>query len=158
MSENTKLTARERVENLLDANSFVEIGCLVQHHSAAFGLDKQAPGDGVVAGYGTIDERPVYVYAQDFSAFDGALGAANAEKICKIYDMAVKNGAPVVSILDSNGARILDGVAALDGYAKIMRCASRASGVVPQVSVVAGRCMGVAAAFAELADVVCLAD
>lgn len=149
-----KLTARERVEQLLDPNSFVEVGRFAQHNSAGFGVDKQAPGDGVVAGYGTVDMRPVYVYAQDFTAFHGSMGVKNAEKIAKIYDMAVKNGVPVVSILDSAGVRLQDGVAALDGYAKIMKCAAQASGVVPQIAVVAGPCIGTTALIARLADFV----
>ncbi|MGI6168962.1 MAG: acyl-CoA carboxylase subunit beta, partial [Christensenellales bacterium] len=149
-----KMTARERVDKLLDLNSFVEIGRYVQHNSAEFGVDKQAPGDGVVAGYGTVDMRPVYVYAQDFTAFHGSLGAKNAEKIAKVYEMAVKNGVPVVSILDSAGARLQDGMAALDGYAKVMKCAAQASGVVPQIALVAGPCIGSNALIAQLADFV----
>ncbi|MGI6175913.1 MAG: acyl-CoA carboxylase subunit beta [Christensenellales bacterium] len=149
-----KLTARERVEKLLDDNSFVEIGCYVQHSSTAFGIDKQAPGDGVITGYGTIDLRPVYIYAQDFTVFEGSLSAANAQKICKTYEMALKNGVPVIAVLDSAGARIQDGVAALDGYAKVMRCAARASGVIPQICVAAGPCVGASAVIAGLADFV----
>ncbi len=147
-------SARNRVKGILDANSFVEIGCHIQHNSTAFGLDKQVPGDGVAAGYGTIANVPVYIYAQDFAAFDGSLGSKNADKIARVYDAAVKNGVPVISVLDSAGARLAEGTAALDGYAKVMKSAAKASGVVPQIAIVCGPAIGAASVIAELADFV----
>ena len=115
-----KLTARERIHFLIDEGSFQEVGMLVTHRSTNFGLDKQQfLGDGVVTGYGSIDGRLVYVYAQDFTVMGGSLAEAHAEKICKIMDMAMKNGAPVIGLNDSGGARIQEGVVSLGGYADI---------------------------------------
>jgi propionyl-CoA carboxylase beta chain len=138
-----KLTARERVHFLLDEGSFEEIGALVVHRSYDFGMEKQRiPGDGVVTGYGTIDGRLVYVFAQDFTVFGGALSETHAEKICKIMDMAMENGAPVIGLNDSGGARIQEGVSSLGGYADIFYRNVRASGVIPQISAIMGPCAG----------------
>ena len=126
-----KLTARERIHFLMDEGSFQEVGMLVKHRSTNFGLDKQQfLGDGVVTGYGTIDGRSVYVYAQDFTVLGGSLAEAHAEKICKIMDMAMKNGAPIIGLNDSGGARIQEGVVSLGGYADIFYRNTRDSGVV----------------------------
>src|SRR3954471_22532234 len=138
-----KLTARERVELLLDAGSFVEIDALVTHRCRDFGMDKVSiPGDGVVCGYGTVDGRLVYVFAQDFTVFGGSLSETNAAKICKVMDLAVENGAPIIGLNDSGGARIQEGVASLGGYADIFLRNTLASGVVPQISAVLGPCAG----------------
>ncbi len=141
--EKGKLTARERVHFLLDKGSFEEIGAFVKHRCTDFGMEKQRiPGDGVVTGYGTIDGRLVYVFAQDFTVFGGSLSETHAEKICKIMDMAMKNGAPVVGLNDSGGARIQEGVRSLGGYADIFYRNVMASGVVPQISAIMGPCAG----------------
>jgi len=138
-----KLTARERVNILLDKDTFEEIGAFVQHRSNDFGLDKQQfPGDGVVTGFGKIDGRPVYVYSQDFTVLGGSLSETHAEKICKIMDLAVKNGVPVIGLNDSGGARIQEGVVSLGGYAEVFWRNSMASGVIPQLSAVMGPCAG----------------
>ncbi|MEE8115959.1 MAG: acyl-CoA carboxylase subunit beta [Gemmatimonadales bacterium] len=138
-----KLTARERIDLLVDEDSFVELDRFVTHRSTAFGLDKQRPlGDGVVTGYGRIDGRLVYVFSQDFTVFGGSLAEAHAEKICKIMDLAVRNGAPVLGLNDSGGARIQEGVVSLGGYADIFFRNTRASGVVPQISAILGPCAG----------------
>ena len=138
-----KLTARERVELLLDKGSFVELDRFVTHRSHDFGMaDQQILGDGVVTGYGTIDRRLVYVYSQDFTVFGGSLSETQAEKICKIMDLAMKNGAPVVGLNDSGGARIQEGVLSLGGYADIFLKNTLASGVVPQISMIMGPCAG----------------
>lgn len=138
-----KLTARERLEYLLDKNSFEEVGAFVKHRSTDFGLDKKHfLGDGVVTGYGTIDGRLVYVFSQDFTVFGGSLSETHAEKICKIMDMAMKNGAPVIGLNDSGGARIQEGVVSLGGYADIFYRNTLASGVVPQISAIMGPCAG----------------
>ena len=138
-----KLTARERVELLLDKGSFVELDRFVTHRSHDFGMaDQQILGDGVVTGYGTIDRRLVYVYSQDFTVFGGSLSETQAEKICKIMDLAMKNGAPVVGMNDSGGARIQEGVLSLGGYADIFLKNTLASGVVPQISMILGPCAG----------------
>src|SRR3954447_10960396 len=139
-----KLTARERVELLLDAGSFVEIDALVTHRCRDFGMDKVAaiPGDGVVCGYGTVDGRLVYLFAQDFTVFGGSLSETNAAKICKVMDLAVENGAPLIGLNDSGGARIQEGVASLGGYADIFLRNTLASGVVPQISAILGPCAG----------------
>jgi propionyl-CoA carboxylase beta chain len=132
-----KLTARERIELLLDAGSFVEIDALVTHRCRDFGMDKVSiPGDGVVCGYGTVDGRLVYVFAQDFTVFGGSLSETNAAKICKVMDLAVENGAPIIGLNDSGGARIQEGVASLGGYADIFLRNTLASGVVPQISAI----------------------
>jgi propionyl-CoA carboxylase beta chain len=138
-----KLTARERLDLLLDEGSFVELDRFVTHRSTDFGLDQQVfPGDGVVTGSGRIDGRLVYVFSQDFTVFGGSLSEAHAEKICKIMDLAMKTGAPVIGLNDSGGARIQEGVASLGGYADIFLRNTLASGVIPQISVVLGPCAG----------------
>ena len=148
-----KLTARERIHFLMDEGSFQEVGMLVMHRSTNFGLDKQQfLGDGVVTGYGTIDGRLVYVYAQDFTVLGGSLAEAHAEKICKIMDMAIKNGAPIIGLNDSGGARIQEGVVSLGGYADIFYRNTRASGVVPQLSAIMGPCAGGAVYSPALTD------
>ncbi len=138
-----KLTARERIALLVDEGSFEEIGKFVMHRTKDFGLDKEYyPGDGVVTGYGTVDGRLVYVFAQDFTVFGGALSETHAEKICKIMDLAMKNGAPVIGLNDSGGARIQEGVLSLAGYADIFYRNTLASGVIPQISAIMGPCAG----------------
>ena len=138
-----KLTARERVDLLLDEGSFVELDRFVTPRSTDFGLDQQVvPGDGVVTGSGRIDGRLVYVFSQDFTVFGGSLSEAHAEKICKVMDLALRNGAPVIGVIDSGGARIQEGVASLGGYADIFLRNTLASGVVPQISAILGPCAG----------------
>ena len=138
-----KLTARERLDFMLDKGSFRELDVFVTHRSHDFGLEKQKyMGDGVVTGYGTIDGRLVYVFSQDFTVFGGSLSEAHAEKICKIMDLAMKNGAPVVGLNDSGGARIQEGVVSLGGYAEVFLRNTLASGVIPQISLVMGPCAG----------------
>lgn len=138
-----KLTARERIRFLLDAGSFEEIGMLVTHRSRDFGMENQLfYGDGVITGYGTVNGRLVYVFAQDFTVFGGSLSETHAEKICKIMDMALKNGAPVIGLNDSGGARIQEGVNSLGGYADIFYKNVQTSGVVPQISAIMGPCAG----------------
>lgn len=138
-----KLTARERVEILLDEGSFEEMGMLVTHRSTDFGMENQLFfGDGVVTGYGTIAGRLVYIYSQDFTVFGGALSETHAEKICKIMDHAIKVGAPVIGLNDSGGARIQEGVRSLGGYADIFYRNVQASGVIPQISAIMGPCAG----------------
>ncbi len=138
-----KLTARERLDLLLDPGSFVELDAFVTHRATGFDMDRQhVLGDGVVTGHGTIDARPVFVFSQDFTVFGGSLSEAYAEKICKIMDLAMKVGAPVVGLNDSGGARIQEGVASLGGYAEIFLRNVLASGVVPQISVIMGPCAG----------------
>ena len=138
-----KLTARERLDLLLDEGSFVELDRFVTHRSSDFGLDHHVvPGDGVVTGYGRVDGRLVYVFSQDFTVFGGSLSEAHAEKICKVMDLAVRNGAPVVGLDDSGGARIQEGVASLGGYADIFLRNTMASGMVPQISAILGPCAG----------------
>ena len=141
--EQGKLLARERLDILLDPGSFVEMDRLRTHRCADFDMDeKKIPGDAVVTGYGTIDGRLVYVYAQDFTVFGGSLSGVVAEKVCKVMDFAVKNGAPIIGINDSGGARIQEGVASLAGYADIFLRNVLASGVVPQISAIMGPCAG----------------
>ena len=138
-----KMTARERIDFLLDDGSFNEIDRFVTHRCADFGMaDQKIPGDGVVTGYGKIHGRPVFVFAQDFSVFGGSLGEAYAQKICKIMDLAIKMGAPVIGLNDSGGARIQEGVVSLAGYADIFLRNTIASGVIPQISAVMGPCAG----------------
>ncbi len=138
-----KLTARERIEVLLDPGSFEEWGMFVEHRCAEFGMAEQRiPGDGVVTGYGTINGRLVFVFSQDFTVFGGALSEAHAEKICKIMDQAIRVGAPVIGLNDSGGARIQEGVASLAGYAEVFQRNVLASGVVPQISLIMGPCAG----------------
>jgi propionyl-CoA carboxylase beta chain len=148
-----KLTARERINILLDEGSFHETDKFVVHRCTNFGMDKQhIPGDGVVTGYGTIDGRLAYVFAQDFGVFGGSLSKAFAEKICKIMDMATKMGAPLIGLNDSGGARIQEGVQALAGYADIFQRNVMASGVVPQISAIMGPCAGGAAYSPAITD------
>src|SRR5260370_34011432 len=138
-----KLTARERVEFLLDEGSFQEFDKLVEHRSRDFGMEKEIyPGDGVITGHGLIDGRKVFVFAQDFTVFGGSLSETHADKIVKVMDLAMKNGAPVIGLTDSGGARIQEGVVSLGGYADIFYRNVMASGVVPQISAVMGPCAG----------------
>ncbi|NCG33662.1 MAG: hypothetical protein GWP44_12380 [Proteobacteria bacterium] len=138
-----KLSARERLDLLLDEGSFVELDKFVTHRSTDFGLeDQQYLGDGVVTGYGTIHGRLVYVFSQDFTVFGGSLSETHAEKIVKIQEMALKNGAPIIGLNDSGGARIQEGVVSLGGYADIFLRNTLASGVIPQISVILGPCAG----------------
>ena len=138
-----KLGARERIELLLDPDTFEELDKFVLHRCDEFGMEEQRlPGDGIVSGYGRIDGRLVYVFAQDFTVFGGSLSEANAEKICKVMDLAVKNGAPIIGLNDSGGARIQEGVMSLKGYADVFLRNTLASGVIPQISAVMGPCAG----------------
>jgi propionyl-CoA carboxylase beta chain len=138
-----KLTARERLEVLLDEGSFEEFDMFVAHRCVDFGMEQQHyPGDGVITGWGTINGRQVYVFSQDFTVFGGSLSETHAEKICKIMDMAIQNGAPVIGINDSGGARIQEGVASLAGYAGVFQRNILGSGVVPQISLIMGPCAG----------------
>src|SRR3954468_10974295 len=138
-----KLSARERLQLLLDPGSFVELDKFVVHRCTDFGMeDQKILGDGVVTGYGTVGGRTVYVFSQDFTVFGGSLSGAHASKICKVMDLAVKTGAPVIGLNDSGGARIQEGVESLGGYAEIFWRNTQASGVIPQLSVVLGPCAG----------------
>jgi acetyl-CoA carboxylase carboxyltransferase component len=151
--EKGKLTARERIDLLLDKGSFREIDAFVVHRETNFGMDeKQFLGDSVITGWGTIDGRLVYVFSQDFTVFGGSLSQVHAEKVCKIMDMALKNGAPVIGINDSGGARIQEGVDSLGGYADIFLRNTLASGVVPQISAIMGPCAGGAVYSPALTD------
>ena len=154
-----KLTARERVDQFLDEGSFEETDALVEHGCTDFGMEKRRiSGDGVVAGHGRVDGRPVFVFAQDFTVFGGSLSEANARKICKIMDLAMKVGAPVVGLNDSGGARIQEGVASLAGYADIFLRNTLASGVVPQVSAIMGPCAGGAVYSPAITDFVYMVE
>lgn len=154
-----KLTARERLHFFLDEGSFEEIGMLVTHRSTDFGMEKEKyPGDGVVTGYGTVNGRLVYVFSQDFTVFGGSLSETHAEKICKVMDLAVKNGAPVVGLNDSGGARIQEGVVSLGGYADIFYRNTMASGVVPQISAIMGPCAGGAVYSPAITDFVLMVE
>lgn len=138
-----KMTARERIDTLLDTDSFVELDAMVKHRSNNFGLDKKRPdGDGVITGHGTINGRTVYLFAQDFTVFGGALGEAHAQKICKVMDLAAKTGCPMIGLNDSGGARIQEGVVSLGGYAEIFYRNVSSSGVIPQFSLILGPCAG----------------
>src|SRR3982751_3615918 len=138
-----KMTARERLDVLLDPGTFVELDRFVTHRATDFGLaDQKFLGDGVVTGWGRVEGRLIYVFSQDFTVFGGSLSEAHAEKICKVMDLAVQNGAPVVGLNDSGGARIQEGVASLGGYADIFLRNTLASGVVPQISAILGPCAG----------------
>ena len=153
--EKGKFTARERIEKLLDPGSFTEIDKFVTHRCVNFGLDeKEAPSDGVVTGYGTIDGRLVYVYAQDFTVLGGSLGEMHAGKICKVLELAVKMGAPVIGLNDSGGARIQEAIDALSGFGRIFYRNTLASGVIPQFSVILGPCAGGAVYSPALTDYV----
>lgn len=154
-----KLTARERIHFLMDEGTFEEIGMLVQHRSTDFGLDKEKyPGDGVVTGYGNINGRLTYVFSQDFTVFGGSLSETHAEKICKIMDLALKNGAPVIGLNDSGGARIQEGVVSLGGYADIFYRNVRSSGVVPQISAIMGPCAGGAVYSPAMTDFILMVE
>ena len=153
--EQGKLTARERIEVLLDKESFQEIDQFVRHRSSGFGIEDKRPlGDAVVTGHGTVDGRPVFVFAEDFTVFGGSLSSVVADKICKILDMAMSSGVPVVGLKDSGGARIQEGIASLDGYGRIFERNVRASGVIPQISVVMGPSAGGAVYSPALTDFV----
>jgi propionyl-CoA carboxylase beta chain len=154
-----KLSARERISLLLDENSFQEIGAFVEHRSTNFGLDKQKfLGDGVITGYGNIHGRLVYVYSQDFTVLGGSLSETHAAKICRIMDMAMKNGAPIIGMNDSGGARIQEGVVSLSGYADIFFRNTRASGTVPQLSLIMGPCAGGAVYSPALTDFIFMVE
>ena len=157
--EKGKLTARERIDLLLDEGSFEEIGKFVMHRCKDFGLDKQHfLGDGVVTGYGTVEGRLIYVYSQDFTVFGGSLSETHAEKIVKIMELAMKNGAPVIGLNDSGGARIQEGVVSLGGYADIFYRNVRASGVVPQISAIMGPCAGGAVYSPAITDFILMVE
>jgi propionyl-CoA carboxylase beta subunit len=157
--EGGKLTARERVDLLLDPGSFVEIGRFVTHRATDFGMAEQKIlGDGVVTGYGAIDGRKVFVFAQDFTVFGGSLSGAYAQKICKVMDMAMKLGAPIIGLNDSGGARIQEGVESLAGYADIFLRNTLASGVVPQISAVMGPCAGGAVYSPAITDFILMVE
>lgn len=150
-----KLTARERIDLLLDSESFIEIDRFVKHRCTDFNMDKEHyAGDGVISGYGTIEGRTVYVYSQDFTVFGGSLSGSNAKKICKVMELALKNGAPIIGICDSGGARIQEGVESLAGYADIFLRNTLASGVIPQITAVMGPCAGGAVYSPALTDFV----
>lgn len=154
-----KLTARERLHFLLDEGSFEEIGMLVTHRSTDFGMEnEQYPGDGVVTGYGTVNGRLIYVFSQDFTVFGGSLSETHAEKICKIMDMALQNGAPLIGLNDSGGARIQEGVVSLGGYADIFYRNVQASGVVPQLSAIMGPCAGGAVYSPAITDFILMVE
>jgi propionyl-CoA carboxylase beta chain len=154
-----KLSARERVHFLLDPDSFEEIGQLVTHRSVDFGLEnEQYFGDGVITGYGTVNGRMVYVFSQDFTVFGGSLSETHAEKICKIMDLAMKNGAPCIGLNDSGGARIQEGVNSLGGYADIFYRNVMASGVVPQISAIMGPCAGGAVYSPAMTDFILMVE
>ena len=154
-----KLTARERVELLLDDDSFVELDEFARHRSTNFGLENNRPyGDGVVTGYGTIDQRPVAVFSQDFTVFGGALGEVYGQKIVKVMDWALKNGCPIIGINDSGGARIQEGVASLGLYGEIFRRNTHASGVIPQISLITGPCAGGAVYSPAITDFTIMVD
>ncbi len=157
--ERGKLTARERLDLLLDPGSFVELDAFVVHRAEEFGLDEQRIlGDGVVTGHGTVDGRLVFVYSQDFTVFGGSLSEAHAEKICKVMDLAMRTGAPIIGLNDSGGARIQEGVVSLGGYAEIFLRNTLASGVVPQLSVIMGPCAGGAVYSPAITDVTIMVD
>jgi len=154
-----KLTARERLHFLMDEGSFQEIGMLVAHRSTDFGMENEKyPGDGVITGYGTINGHLVYAFSQDFTVFGGSLSETHAEKICRIMDLAMKNGAPVVGLNDSGGARIQEGVVSLGGYADIFYRNTMASGVVPQISAIMGPCAGGAVYSPAITDFILMVE
>jgi propionyl-CoA carboxylase beta chain len=154
-----KLTARERIDILLDEGSFEEIGMFVSHRCTDFGMEnEQYLGDGVVTGYGMVNGRLVYVFSQDFTVFGGSLSETHAEKICKIMDMAMENGAPVIGLNDSGGARIQEGVVSLGGYADIFYKNTRASGVIPQLSAIMGPCAGGAVYSPAITDFILMVE
>lgn len=154
-----KLTARERIQLLMDEGTFEEIGMLVKHRSTDFGMEKeQYLGDGVVTGYGKVNGRLVYVFSQDFTVFGGSLSETHAEKICKIMDMAIQNGAPVIGLNDSGGARIQEGVVSLGGYADIFYRNVQSSGVIPQLSAIMGPCAGGAVYSPAITDFILMVE
>lgn len=154
-----KMTARERIQELLDEDSFTEVDALVEHRCRDFDMDRNViPGDGVVCGYGTIDGTLVYCFAQDFTVYGGSLGEMHGLKICKILDMALKTGAPVIGLNDSGGARIQEGVASLGSYAEIFFRNVRSSGVIPQISVIMGPCAGGAVYSPAITDFVVMVE
>lgn len=154
-----KLTARERIELLFDKGSFEEIGMLVTHRTTDFGMDKQVfLGDGVITGYGTVHHRLVYVFSQDFTVFGGSLSETHAEKICKVMDLALRNGAPLIGLNDSGGARIQEGVRSLGGYADIFYRNVRCSGVIPQISAIMGPCAGGAVYSPAMTDFIIMVE
>lgn len=157
--EKGKLTARERIELLLDEGTFVELNPFIQHRCNDFGLDKlDGPGDGVVTGYGKVNGRDIYLFSQDFTVFGGALGEMHAKKIANVMDLAAKNGAPFVGLNDSGGARIQEGVVSLDGYGQIFYRNSIYSGVIPQISVIMGPCAGGAVYSPAITDFVFMVE
>ncbi|MDX6332212.1 MAG: propionyl-CoA carboxylase beta chain, partial [Streptomycetaceae bacterium] len=154
-----KLTARERIELLVDDGSFTELDEFARHRSTNFGIEQNRPyGDGVVTGYGTVDGRPVCVYSQDFTVFGGALGEVYGEKIVKIMDFALKTGRPIIGINDGGGARIQEGVASLGLFGEIFRRNTHASGVIPQISLILGPCAGGAVYSPAITDFVVMVD
>ncbi|MDP8959471.1 MAG: acyl-CoA carboxylase subunit beta [Actinomycetota bacterium] len=153
--EQGKATARERIEMLVDKGSFQEIDAFVRHQARGFGIEDRRPlGDAVVTGWGTVDGRTVFIFAEDFTVFGGSLGEAVSDKVCKVMDLAMKVGAPIVGLKDSGGARIQEGVISLDGYGRIFDRNVRASGVIPQISVIMGPCAGGAVYSPAIADFV----
>ncbi|MEL3972451.1 acyl-CoA carboxylase subunit beta [Rossellomorea oryzaecorticis] len=157
--EKGKLTARERIDILVDPGSFVELNPFIEHRCSDFGLNGvNGPGDGVVTGYGKVDGKPIYLFSQDFTVFGGALGEMHAKKIANVMDLAVKNGAPFIGLNDSGGARIQEGVVSLDGYGHIFYRNSIYSGVIPQISVIMGPCAGGAVYSPAITDFVFMVD
>ncbi|TLS36437.1 acyl-CoA carboxylase subunit beta [Pseudalkalibacillus caeni] len=157
--EKGKLTARERIDLLVDKGTFVELNPFIEHRCEDFGMaGKKAPGEGVVTGYGKVYGRPVYIFAQDFTVFGGALGEMHAQKIANVMDLAAKNGAPIIGLNDSGGARIQEGVLSLDGYGHIFYRNSIYSGVVPQISVIMGPCAGGAVYSPAITDFVFMVE
>ena len=152
-----KLTARERLKYLLDNDSFAEINSFAETQSKELDARKKA-GDGVVTGYGTINKRAVYIYAQDFSFMGGSMGEAHNEKIADVIELALKNGCPCIGLLDSGGARIQEGVAALDAGGKIFQLNTTASGIIPQISAILGPCAGIAVYSPALTDFIFMVD
>ena len=151
--ESGKMTARERIEMLLDKGTFVELDKLMVHRCTNYGMDKnKIPGDGIVSGYGKVDGRQVFVYAYDFTVYGGSLSASNAKKIVKVQQLALKNGAPIIALNDSGGARIQEGIESLSGYADIFYQNTMASGVIPQISAILGPCAGGACYSPALTD------
>ncbi|MGL5789399.1 MAG: carboxyl transferase domain-containing protein, partial [Bacteroidales bacterium] len=154
-----KMTARERIEKLLDKGTFVELDKFMVHNCSNFGMDKKhLPGDGVVTGHGKIEGRQVFVYAYDFTTYGGTLGAVTAKKIVKVQELALKNGAPIIGLNDSGGARIQEGVDSLSGYASIFYQNTMASGVIPQISAILGPCAGGACYSPALTDFIYMVD
>ncbi len=157
--ESGKLTARERINLLMDEGSFVEIDAFVKHRGTEFNMPQtEAPGEGVVTGYGTVDDRLVFVYAQDFTVLGGSLGEMHAKKICKVMDMALEMGAPIIGINDSGGARIQEGIDALSGFGEIFYRNTISSGVIPQISVIMGPCAGGAVYSPAITDFIFMVD